>query len=81
MHDSKRKLQLFAALQLADPTDPAGSPGADGRAYQPEKFVVLLSALRIEHVAAPYHYQPDEHRNPMLNLNPCLKAKGYLQGL
>ena len=24
MHDSKCKLQLFAALQLADPTDPTG---------------------------------------------------------
>ena len=71
MHDSKCKLQLFAALQLADPTDTTGSLGADGRAYQPEKFVVLLSAQVLLHVAAHYHYGPDGLRNPMLNLNPC----------
>ena len=71
MHEYKRKLRLLAALQLADPTDPTGYPGADGRAYQPEKFDVMLSALILKHVAAQYHYRPDGLRNPMLNLNPC----------
>ena len=59
MHDSKRKLQLFAALQLADTTDPTGYPAADWHAFQPEKFVLMLLALSLKHVAAPYHYQPD----------------------
>lgn len=79
MHHCKSEFRLLAALQPANPTDPPGYTGADGLAYQAEKFVVMLSAHTIKHVAAPYHYQADEHRNPMLNLNPCLEAKGYLQ--
>ena len=80
MHVSHRKCRLFAALQPADTTDPTYT-GADGCAYQPAKFVGILSAPGKKHVAAPYHYQPDGHSNPMLNLNPCLEGKGYLQGL
>ena len=71
MHEYQRKFRLLAALQARRPLDPTRYPGADGRAYQPEKFVVLLSAQVLLHVAAHYHYGPDGLRNPMLNLNPC----------
>jgi len=41
------------------PRPDALDPGADWRAHQPEKFVVLLSAQILLHVAAHYHYGPD----------------------
>ena len=53
MHHCKSKFRLLAALQPANPTDPPGYTGADGLAYQAEKFVVMLSAHTIKHVAAP----------------------------
>ena len=42
MHEYQRKFRLLAALQARRPLDPTRYPGADGRAYQPGKFVVLL---------------------------------------
>ena len=59
MHQAKPKLRNLDALQPANPTDPTGYPAADWHAFQPEKFVLMLLAFSLKHVAAPYHYQPD----------------------